>query len=309
MAKTFVTHGPKPGMKKKFCVFTFVKNEQVFLPIWLNYYSRIFNEEDIYVIDHDSTDGSIESCEQKYRFTRIPIHWGYYDAPWKTKQVCSFQKELLKEYEYVLYTDADEIIVPDPAKYSGLMEYIQKMKGDTIVCTGFNLIHLQEKEAPIDLDQPILKQRSYWYPDRHYNKPLISRVSLEWCPGFHWADNCVKRDPDLWLLHLHKMDFDLCWSKHQEIAKMKWNPEHAGKGYSVQFQVNTLKDFNWYFRSRYVQNDVFLFWWMSFECFVRWSIAMSLKLAPSCSWSFWKAARLKYVRKIPRRLLSSKILE
>ncbi|MGH3827327.1 MAG: RICIN domain-containing protein, partial [Pseudonocardiaceae bacterium] len=39
-------------------VLTIVRNENVFLPIWLHYYGQFFPAQDMYVIDHQSTDGS-----------------------------------------------------------------------------------------------------------------------------------------------------------------------------------------------------------------------------------------------------------
>ena len=46
-----------------------VYNEAVFLPIWLRYYSRFFAPDDIYVLDHESTDGSTSGSG----FVRIPV--------------------------------------------------------------------------------------------------------------------------------------------------------------------------------------------------------------------------------------------
>ena len=45
-------------MKKKSAVFTIVKNENYFLPIWIKHYKKYFNESDMYVLDHQSNDAS-----------------------------------------------------------------------------------------------------------------------------------------------------------------------------------------------------------------------------------------------------------
>ena len=45
-------------MKRRKAAFTIVKNEPVMLPIWLSYYSKHFDLQDLYVLDHQSTDGS-----------------------------------------------------------------------------------------------------------------------------------------------------------------------------------------------------------------------------------------------------------
>src|SRR4029078_6916324 len=50
-------------------VLTIAQNESLFLPVWLGYYSRFFNPDDVYVLDHDSDDGSTAAGD----FVRIPI--------------------------------------------------------------------------------------------------------------------------------------------------------------------------------------------------------------------------------------------
>ena len=47
-----------PHRRQRRAVITIVHNEPVFLPIWLAYYSRFFAPDEIYVFDHESTDGS-----------------------------------------------------------------------------------------------------------------------------------------------------------------------------------------------------------------------------------------------------------
>ena len=44
--------------KKNICFATFARNESIRLPIWLNHYRQFITDEDIYVIDQNTTDGS-----------------------------------------------------------------------------------------------------------------------------------------------------------------------------------------------------------------------------------------------------------
>jgi hypothetical protein len=48
--------------KKKCAVFTIVQNENIFLPIWLKYYSKYFDPKDIYILNHDSNEESMRAC-------------------------------------------------------------------------------------------------------------------------------------------------------------------------------------------------------------------------------------------------------
>lgn len=295
--------------KKRCCIFTIVRNEKIFLPIWLKYYSKIFDKEDIYVLDHDTNDGSIEECQRHYSFNVIHLHWEYYDDIWKTKMACSKQTELLCSYEYVLYTDADEIVIPDPKKYNDLKDYISKLNEDCILCAAYSLIHIRKEEPPIDLNKSISEQRKYWYQDHEYDKPLLSRIPLEWKYGFHEISNHhCRRDEDLWLLHLHKMDFDISWHKHQAIASMKWNEECVRNRYGWQFRINTIKDFENYFRPKGFQKMGWKYFIEYAAGLLKWKVPVLLKSEHAISWQDWKKYRIALITKIPYRLIERQTL-
>ena len=48
---------------QKCALLTIVKNEKTFLPIWLRHYKNYFNDEDIYVLNHESNDNSTDHLE------------------------------------------------------------------------------------------------------------------------------------------------------------------------------------------------------------------------------------------------------
>ena len=135
--------------KRAACVYTFVQNENVFLPIWLSYYSRYFTPEDIYVIDHQSNDGSIESCKAVYRFNHISVENNYYDAIWKTEVAKNYQKQLLGMYNFVLYADADEIVVPIP-RFGDLKNYLLNFEGNCASTIAYDVEQNLIKEEDIN---------------------------------------------------------------------------------------------------------------------------------------------------------------
>jgi hypothetical protein len=89
--------------RKRRAVVTMVHNEPVFLPIWLEYYSRFFRPEDIHVLDNDSTDGSTDGNG----FVRIPAPRDRVDAVWTAGTIGALQHELLESYDVVLVCDVD----------------------------------------------------------------------------------------------------------------------------------------------------------------------------------------------------------
>jgi len=171
---------------------TICRNEKIFLSVWLKYYRRFFADTDIYVLDNDSDDGSTKNLTVNV----LRVHSDkYFDHSWLVKTIRDTTQYLLDNgYKYVLFTEIDEIVVPDPDKYPlGLTEYINRFRGVAGRTYGFNLIHDPAKEPPIDLNQPILAQRSYWLHIPDYSKPLLTSVALHWIAGFHDCQETVAR--------------------------------------------------------------------------------------------------------------------
>jgi hypothetical protein len=204
-------------------VITMVHNEPLFLPIWLRYYSRFFAPEDIYVLDNDSTDGSAD----REGFVRIPVSHDRVDHTWMVRTIESLQHELLDRYDVVLVTDVDEIVTPTP-ELGALGEYIDRFEEDYVKCVGYEILHLIDREAPYDPSLPILDQRGYWFANSAYDKPALGSVPMTWEPGFHKLEgegylDGSHWDPDLRLIHLHRMDFELCRERHGVRRNRAWN--------------------------------------------------------------------------------------
>ena len=182
----------KPSSRGTSAVMTICRNEKTFLSIWLKYYRRHFADNDIYVLDNDSDDGSTQNLTVNVQRVHSDK---YFDHFWLLKTIQNTTQYLLDiGYKYVLFTEIDEIVVPDPDKYPlGLSEYINRFRGQAARTYGFNLFHDSDKEPPIDLNQPILAQRSYWIDFPMYSKPLLTSMVLKWVTGFHTCEETVLR--------------------------------------------------------------------------------------------------------------------
>jgi hypothetical protein len=235
--------------KKERAIFVMVQNESVFLPIWLKYYSRYFSGDDIYVFNHRTTDGSLDACKKIFSFNVIDLDYPYsFDHKWFQFVINNTQRKLLEFYEHVVFTDIDEIILPDSEKYSGLDDYIDKLKTKYVRCKGYDLIHMKEKEPAFDSTKSVLVQRNYWYPTHWYDKTLISSIPLSWRKGNHQITKIrSNRDNNLLLIHLHKLDFDMCWNKNLEKAKLNWNEEDIRKNQGFQNRINQMDEFKKYY--------------------------------------------------------------
>ena len=95
------------------------------------------------------------------------------------------------------------------------------------------------QEKPLNWNESILAQRSYFAWDRVYNKPLLTKVPLAYRPGFHRLynyrlDKTVETDPDLVMFHLRSMDATFCLEREEVKYNMtkKMEPRELNAGYA-----------------------------------------------------------------------------
>lgn len=212
---------------------TIAHNEAFFFPIWLRYYSAFFEPDDIYVLDHDTNDHSTDGDG----FVRIPISHNTFDNLWMLANVERLQHELIQRYDVVLFTDIDEIVAPHP-RTGTLAEYMDRFDEPYVNCLGYELIHMTDREDRFDPSRDVLDQRGYWFANPVYDKPLLATEPLHWRPGFHrLTDSPVRLDPSLLLIHLHRVDYDICQARHARWAARTWEQRDLDEGWGVHNRV------------------------------------------------------------------------
>jgi hypothetical protein len=202
-----------PQLKKNCAVFTIVKNEKYFLPVWLKHYKRYFDNSDIYVLDHQSNDGSTEGLDVN---VELVINEVAFDHEWLLDTVKNFQVRLLEDYQSVLFAEIDEIIYTlDKPLNEVIIDFIND--DDLLVqsCISRDLIQNLKTEKPLGEGDLIFKNRNYWFQDGNYHKTLLSKIPLEWVTGFHHITNHSRDDTfNLRMCHLHRFDFELMYKRN-----------------------------------------------------------------------------------------------
>jgi hypothetical protein len=219
-------------MKKAF--FTLVRNEKDYLPILLKYYGQFFDQKDMYVLDHNSTDGSTDNLSCNIKKLDHP----FVEHKWMLDTVKGFQKELLENYEVVVFAEADEIVY----HVKGLDYFIENLKEPYGKTEGYDVFQDRE-ELSYDPSKTILSQRKYWKHTNLYRKKLIAKQPCHfWSEGFH---DCSNEDisPDLYLLHLHHFDQNIFMRRHEDRKNMAWSPVDVEKKMGIQWQ----RDPAWFF--------------------------------------------------------------
>ena len=247
---------PGVGEGRRRAVFTISRNESTFLPMWLRYYRRHFEPADIYVLDNDSSDGSTEGLRGSCNV--VPVHrdesaegGGASLLVWLEGTVEDFQAFLLRSYDAVLFAEVDELIVPDPRTYPDLGAYIDRLEGPAACCTGYNVVHYPDEEPPLRYNEPILRQRRYWHlSPRWYSKRVLGRIRLSWSVGFHEEYNApgVQPDPGLFLIHLHRVDYEYCLARHRASAGREWPEDDLRFNLSWHQRIAEPAEFrDWFF--------------------------------------------------------------
>lgn len=255
-------------------IFTIMQNEPVWLPIWVEHYRKHVDPSDLWVLDHDSTGEGAKTLERlrvELGVNVVPVHRRETnDHRWLVETVERFQRFLLQSYRCVLFAEADEIVAPTPGSaHSNLTEYANEVIGrregrrtaDYVQCTGYEVVHQIESEPEIDFDKPLLSQRSKWAPCRMYSKTLLSRVPLHFEKGFHTLvrkrDRRKAPEPDLTLVHLHKIDFEFAVARHEDIRNRNWNREARERREGRQYLIETREELAaWFARSVDTRKDV-----------------------------------------------------
>jgi hypothetical protein len=147
----------------------------------------------------------------------------------------------------VLVTDVDELVVPDPARCT-LGDYLDRFDEEWVNCLGYELLHMRDAEPPLDHGRPILAQRGYWYINGAYDKAALSTVPMEWRPGFHGrSDFQYNLEPDLRLIHLHRMDYDICLARHRVRSRKRWAERDRTDGWAMHNRIVDEDEFRHWF--------------------------------------------------------------
>jgi hypothetical protein len=181
------------------------KDEVEFLPIWKNYYGTQAGEENLFLIDHGS---DVMPASEANSMNLITLPKSPQSESIRVSAIRDFTSYLLHYYESVIYTDIDEMLVPQPGVYVNLVDFCVRNPNRVPYAVGLNIQHIPDTEAAFNPSEPILLQRSWVRFVGAMCKPLIVRKAVNWGVGFHSVD-CEACVSDLFLFHLKWFDRDV----------------------------------------------------------------------------------------------------
>lgn len=199
-------------------------NEPEFLPLWIAHYARQVGRENCFVLDDGSSDGSTAGLGP-YNVIRLPRH--PYDPTRQTTFNAGFCSTLLQYYDYVLYSDVDEFVVPDPKVASTIPEYCRRPLPPVTTMIGLNIVHLPDEEPAWNPHLPILSQRRFVHFTASMCKATLVRRPVVWSPGSHSANARTVFD-HLYLFHAKWCDLPASLRRLEMTRAMAWASPDAG---------------------------------------------------------------------------------
>jgi hypothetical protein len=185
-----------------------VRDEADMLPRWIAYYGRQVGVENLIVFDDNSEDGSTDNLPcTVHRLPEVGGRGRF--EPARMQLLSGVAKGLLACYDAVVLADADEFIVPDPARHATLIDFVAAHADrDVMAAVGLNVVHHAAVEGPLDRAGPVLGQRRFAKFVPVMCKPAIKRVPADWTRASHGIFSPFRIFPDLFMIHLKFHDRD-----------------------------------------------------------------------------------------------------
>jgi hypothetical protein len=210
-------------MPPRVAAITMAYNEAALLPIWAAHYARQVGADQCFVVDHGSSEPL--SLPKGVNVLRLPR--SAHDDQRRARFIAQLAASMLGYFDWVLYSDVDELLCADPALYRDLPSFCAQQTHPTITAIGFDIQHVPAVEPTLDLAAPLGPQRGWMRFTSAMCKPLLTRQPVTWAPGFHSCENPAHFG-QLYLFHLHWADRTLGMQRLRKTRLMPWQDEHAG---------------------------------------------------------------------------------
>jgi hypothetical protein len=183
-------------------VVTMARDEGQMLKRWVSYYGAAVGRSSLVIFDDGSVDGSTEDLGcTVHRLPNFP--GGKMFIPSRMKLASGIAAGLLACYDYVIFADVDEFLIPDPDQFEGLVDFLKaRPHSDVIAGMALNVVHHAEVEAGIDPERPILDQRSFAKFIPRMCKPSIKRIPAAWRHSTHAITAPYRVDSGLFMMHM-----------------------------------------------------------------------------------------------------------
>ena len=181
----------------KICAITMVYRDYWALSQWYAHYSRHLGSEHLYIVAHGSDPKISELCPRASVITVPRNNLNGFDRE-RGQMLNSFQDALGVCYDWVIRTDADELICIDPAHYASFEDLLTSCSAPAVFALGLNVAEI-DGDTEVKPGDVALANRDHAVFSGHYSKAWAVRR------GVHMNRHGVRVRPP----RLHKFPFHL----------------------------------------------------------------------------------------------------
>ena len=211
-------------MTKRIAAITTVRNDDLYLPRWIDYYGAAFGHKNLFVF-LDGHDQNLPQNADDVNILRLP-HLPLKRVPAmrrRAKIMSHLGQALHHNFDIVMAMDVDEFLILDPLKGDNLAEYLSSIEGkSTVSGLGLDVGQHVGNEAPLDKSLPFLDQRKFAHVSSRYTKPATSFKPITWGSGMHRVKGKnFHIDPNLFHFHFGMVDYELSTGKTADQSRLK----------------------------------------------------------------------------------------
>lgn len=195
------------GDRPTVLVMTMARDEAAMLPRWVRHYSHHVGMENLLVLDDHSSDGSTDDLGCTVH--RLPVLPGRGYEGVRMQLMSGLAAGFLAAYDFVVFVDVDEFLVPDPTTYDDLPAFLATRRDKEVLAPmTLNVVHVPEVEGPLRADEPVLGQRGFVKFAPIMCKPSVKQVPAAWRWASHGIEAPFHVDSELYMVHLKFADRD-----------------------------------------------------------------------------------------------------
>lgn len=160
----------------KICAITMVYRDYWALAQWYRHYGEHLGHENLYVISHGIDPEIAKICPQASIINIPRGDLRNFDRV-RLRVINDIQSGLGNLYDWVIQTDADELVCFNPATYGSFTELFKATKAPALFALGLNLAEV-EGDKVLTPDDRVLAHRNIACVTGNYSKAWAVRKSL-----------------------------------------------------------------------------------------------------------------------------------
>jgi hypothetical protein len=161
----------------KICAITMVYKDYWALSQWYAHYSKHIGAENIYIVVHGYDEKIAELCPEATIKTTPRVNLSNFDRN-RSVVLNELQDSLSNSYDWVIRTDADELICFDPFFYNSFINAFEKFKNEQVIfAVGINLIEAAEDTELYDTSSVFANRQNAIFSG-HYSKAFATKYGV-----------------------------------------------------------------------------------------------------------------------------------